>query len=155
MRAAAYDELADDDPLLLSDEPMKPIRLQYVTLATERALLVDTVERLGLAHVWVGHQLYALNECDTNSLRLDAREQLARDVAGEPSEAQVTRRGEALLVQLVLETAGTVERSALRDPSRVDKLAQEMRAQADADLAAHGVDMKARIAAAVSEWEAA
>lgn len=149
------DELADNDPLLLQDAPMRPIRLQYVTLTTERALLVDTLERLGLAHAWVGRQLFALNETDSNAIRLTAREFLADDGIADPTDAELTHRVEQLLMQLVFESAGTVERSALRDPSRVAQIAQEMRAQADADLAAHGVDMKARIAHAVAESEAA
>jgi hypothetical protein len=118
MRASQLqDPLYEPEPFDFdAAEPMRPIRLQYVTLSAEKQLLVDTCERLGLVHVWVGQSLYALNECDSNAVRLTAREQLTRDGLAESfiTEAAVTRRAEALVVRCVIEQGQTVERSALR-----------------------------------------
>jgi hypothetical protein len=157
-----------DDPLYLPDEddydmpaPMQPVRLQYVTHPTERALLVDTMERLGLVHAWVGQTLYALNECDSSALRLAAREQLHAE-RQEQNDDRVMHRAQSMLVALVYDQAPNALRSALHEPQKpakpsaaVDQFAREMRAQADADLAAFGVDMKARIAQRLAEYDAA
>ena len=150
----AWWDLMDD---LERPEPMHPIRFEYLTTTRDLAVQTDMLERLGLVYVFVGRNLFALNECDSNSLRLSAREQLeAEGLANEFITTHVmTRRTESLLRQLVIQQAGSVAHTALRDPSRVDRLAQELRAQADADLAAHGVDLKARLAHAVAESEAA
>jgi hypothetical protein len=158
MRASQLqDPLYEPEPFDFDrPDPMRPIRLQYVTLTAEKRLLADTCERLGLAHAWVGVQLHALNECDTTRIRLDARQELAAEGIAEPSEDAVARRVERLLTALVIAQRVTVTRSALHHASvAVEKVAQEMRASADAELLAHGVDMKARIANAVSEYEAA
>jgi hypothetical protein len=110
-------------------------------------------------HVWVGQNLYALGECDSNAVRLTAREQLTRDGLAESfiTEAAVTRRAEALVVRCVIEQGQTVERSALARPSSPEVRAVRAGAARDrrhAELAARGVDMKARIAHAVAESEA-
>lgn len=151
-----------DDPLYQPDddfdtpEPMKPIRLQYVTLTTERALLVDTIERLGLVNVWVGQQLYALNECDSTRVTLDATAALMDSGITTPTAEQVARRAQAMLLNLVLDSAGTVERSALRDPAFTAKaVGQQRRREADAILARHGAAIRANIAHAIAETEAA
>jgi hypothetical protein len=143
-----YDELADTDPLLLQDEPMRPIRLQYVTLSSEKALLVDTLERLGLVHAWVGTTLYALNESDSIRLALDAREKLERGGIAEPTDYQLGRMVEALVTELVMRER--VERSL-----RPELVGQLLRAEGDVILAARGTEIKANIAARIAEYEAA
>lgn len=101
MNDPLYDAGTDDDFDLDVPEPMRPIRLQYVTYTDDRALLVNTCERLGLVHVWVGQHLYALNECDTTRIRLDARAALHREGQAEASELDVARRVEAEMKALV------------------------------------------------------
>lgn len=152
-----------DDPLYESDdldldapEPMTPIRLQHVTHETERKLLIDTCERLGLIFTFVGQNMFALSECESNSVRLTATEQLMREGIAEPTAERVTERGSGLLRQLVIENARQVGRSALHAVSpEVERFAREQRALADVELAVRGVDMKARIAHAIAESEAA
>jgi hypothetical protein len=151
-----------DDPLYLPDddfdaaEPMKPIRFEYLTTTYDLRIQTDMLERLGLVHAFVGRNLYAVNECDSNSLRLTATELLMHEGFAAPSEDAITVRAEQLLRRAVAEQAASFARSALHEMSpEVRRYSQEWRAQADVELAARGVDMKARIAAAVSEFEAA
>src|SRR5215207_2388825 len=113
------DELAENDPLLLQAEPMRPIRFEYLTLSRDLAIQTDMLERLGLVHVFAGQNLFALNECDSNSVRMTATELLMHDGVTAPTAEQVAERAAGLLRQLVVEQARGVARSALHELSPV------------------------------------
>jgi hypothetical protein len=99
---------------------------------------------------FVGTNLFALNECDSNSVRLTATELLMADCVANPTDEQVRERASGLLRQLVVEQARHVARSALHTASaEVRRYAKELREQADKDLERHGVTIRARIVDAI------
>lgn len=151
----SYMKEALDDLDLDAPEPMQPIRFEYLTTTRDIAIQTDMLERLGLVHTFVGRQLYALNECDGNACRMAAIE-LLLDQGIEPTEQLIADGCAQLLTKVVLETAGTVAHSALRRPSlAVDRLAQDLRAEADEILARRGVEIRANVLSRIAEIEAA
>lgn len=139
---------------------MQPIRFEYQTLSEAKRIQVDMLERLGLVYVTVRGNLFAATEGDSIALRISARELLDADGIREEdmSEAMVQDRAAQLLRQLVFEQAATQPITALRPTPvsvEVQRFAQELRAEADAILASKGIEMKAKIAHAVAEIEAA
>jgi len=164
MRASLLDDPLydpDDDPLLLSaeTEPMKPIRATYVTLTGEKRAQTDLLEQLGCVYAYVGAQnLFYLDQADSLAIRGRACALLMHAGNPEPDHAEIAAKAEAMLVDLVHEQAAErYLRSAVHTPVSVAvrKAAQELRAEADEILARHGVAIKARVAHAVAESEAA
>lgn len=146
--------LADEFDDLTQPEPMRPIRLEYLTTTRDRAIQTDVLERLGLLHTFVGQNLFALNEPDSISLALEAVEQLHAEGNEEPDEVEAQQRAEILLARLVVhEAEQSGRRSAITTPVSVavQRIAEQLRADADAILEARGIQIRADLAKAVAE----
>lgn len=142
----SYTKEAADIWDLDAPEPMQPIKLRYFSHSRERDAQVQTCVDLGLVCITLGVNVYAATDADSIALRVQAREQLAPSA----EDAEVAAKAARLLRDLVVSQAAAYPVSAVRDASlTVDKAAQAMRAHADEILAAHGVAIKARVAATV------
>jgi hypothetical protein len=137
----AWDDLNDE---LAAPEPMRPIRLPYVTLTTERQLIERTCSLLGVVCVEVGRQYYALGESDSERINVEARQELIAEGKTEPSEYEVALRIERIMTRLLI---------AQKVSSQI--VAQNLRAAADEILAAKGVEIRARAMQKIAEHEAA
>lgn len=137
----AWDDLNDE---LSAPEPMKPIRMRYVTLTSEKELIVDTCARLGLVCVEIGRRHYALSEGDSERIGIEARQELEAEGKKEPSEYEIALRIERIMLRLL---------TAQRVSTQI--VAQNLRAAADEILAARGVEIRARSMQKIAEHEAA
>ena len=93
-------------------EPMRAIKLRYLSHPREREAQVQTCEDLDLVHITLGVNVYALNESDSITIRVEAAGQVM-DETGEVTEEDVTERATALLRELVIRQAQTVGVSAV------------------------------------------
>lgn len=137
----AWADLHDE---LDAPEPMQPIRLPYVTLTAERQLIERVCSLLGVVCVEVGRQYYALSEGDSIRMHAEARQELEAEGKRQPSDYEVALRIERIMTRLLI---------AQRVSSQV--VAQSLRAAADEILAAKGVEIRARTAARIAEYDAA